>query len=252
MDEATQQFTPLVERPERGRVFSACRRVRLSDADANGRLRLDAIARYLQDVATDDVHETSWGAPDHFWLVRRSLVQQLRPVSIEELVEAKTWASGTGSSSASRRTTLAGDRGGLIEAESVWVHLGPSLRPERMRGGDFDKFYALSTNGRKISPRLELPDPPDDAERSPWPLRLSDLDMMSHLNNATYWKAVEEAASRHAVSLEGPFEAVLEFRQPIDLEDEVELLYSPVAGGGFELALAAGGTIRAVARIRTS
>ncbi len=248
--DTTDLFGPMVERPEQGRVFGAKRRVRLSDADSSGRLRLDAIARYLQDVATDDVHETGWGAPDHFWLVRRTLVRQLRPISIEETVEATTWASGTGSSSAARRTDLTGDRGGLVEAESVWVHLGRDLRPERMTG-DFADLYLPSTNGRRISPRLELPDPPEDSERAPWPLRLSDLDMMRHLNNAAYWKAVEEAVSRHGVDLGAPFEAALEFRRPLDLEDEVELLYA-AGGEGIEIGLEAAGSIRAVCLLRIS
>jgi acyl-ACP thioesterase len=234
--------------PSAGRTLTAARRVRLSDADARGRLRLDAVARYLQDVATDDVIETNWGSPDHFWLVRRTLVRVIRPISLEEVVELTTWASGAGSSSASRRTTLAGDRGGLIEAESIWVHLGRELRPERF-GGDFYEVYGPSTNGRKITPRLELPDPPATAECSSWTLRFCDLDVLGHLNNAAYWEAIEEAAARNGVSLAHSLEAVLEFRQPIDLEDEVELLYSP-RENGFELALTAAGEIRAVASIR--
>ena len=34
-------------------VFETSRLVRLGDADEHGRLRLDALARHLQDVATD-------------------------------------------------------------------------------------------------------------------------------------------------------------------------------------------------------
>jgi acyl-ACP thioesterase len=41
--------------PRRGRTYSARRRLRLADMDASGRLRLDALARFLQDVAIDDV-----------------------------------------------------------------------------------------------------------------------------------------------------------------------------------------------------
>ena len=40
------------------RRFSARRPIRLSDTDERGRLRLDAVARYLQDVAADDVAVT--------------------------------------------------------------------------------------------------------------------------------------------------------------------------------------------------
>ncbi|MGD0167926.1 MAG: acyl-ACP thioesterase domain-containing protein [Gaiellaceae bacterium] len=235
--------------PSLGRTLAATRRVRLSDADASGRLRLDAVARYLQDVASDDVIETGWGSPDHFWLVRRTIIQQLRPLAMEELVELTTWSSGVGSSSASRRTTLAGERGGLIEAESIWVHLGRELRPERIVVGDFFELYGIPANGRKITPRLELPDPPVEAEHAPWPLRHADLDVLGHVNNAAYWEAIEEAAARRGISLAGSLEAVLEFRRPIDLGDEVELLYS-AKENGFGLALAAAGEVRAVASVR--
>jgi len=37
---------PLVPAPEEGRTFSSRRRLLLSDLDARGRLRLDAVARY--------------------------------------------------------------------------------------------------------------------------------------------------------------------------------------------------------------
>jgi acyl-ACP thioesterase len=247
IDKEAPAFTELVPLPAIGRTFRAGRNVRLSDADEHGRLRLDAVARYLQDVATDDVHETGWGAPDHFWLVRRTVVQVHRPFSIEDTIELTTWASGAGSSSAARRTTLSGERGGLIEAESIWVHLGRELRPERM-DGRFE-IYGPSANGRKITPKLELPDAPEGAERSPWPLRYCDLDVLGHLNNAAYWEAIEETAARKGVSLAQPFEAVLEFRRPIDLEDEIELLHSPDENG-FGLALATAGEVKAVSALR--
>jgi acyl-ACP thioesterase len=240
-------FQPLVPRPESGRLFFAKRRVRLSDADPGGRLRLDAIARYLQDVANDDVLETGWGSPNHFWLLRRTVIQQLRPISIEDTVEMTTWSSGTASSSASRRTTVVGERGGVIEAESVWVHLSRELRPERF-GGNFFDVYGPSANGRRTSTRLELPDLPPSAERAPWPLRRSDLDLLGHLNNASYWEALEEVAARKRFDLNAPFEALLEFRQPIDLGDDVELLYSPQADG-FRIALSATGSVRASAAL---
>jgi acyl-ACP thioesterase len=240
---------PFVPRPNAGRVFFGRRRVRLSDADAGGRLRLDSVARYLQDVATEDVLETGWGAPEHIWLVRRTVVRQLRPIGNEEMVELATWSSGLASSSAARRTTLTTEDGGLIEAESLWVHLGHDLRPRRFKG-DFSDFYLVSTGGRRISARLILPDPPESSARMSWPLRRSDLDVAGHLNNASYWEAVEEVAALRGIDLSNGFEAALEFRRPLDIDDDVDLLYS-AGENGFQLGLAASGDVRAVALLRS-
>ena len=46
--------TVFVPRPGGGRRYAHRRHVRVSDAGPDGVLRLDSLARYLQDVATDD------------------------------------------------------------------------------------------------------------------------------------------------------------------------------------------------------
>ena len=43
-------------------MYQASRRVRLGDASPRGRLRLDACARYLQDIANDDSRDA--GSPN--------------------------------------------------------------------------------------------------------------------------------------------------------------------------------------------
>lgn len=225
-----------------GRVFTARRRIRLSDADAAGRLRLDSVARYLQDVAADDVEDAGWGADTdtHVWVVRRTAVEVVSPFDGDAWVELATWCSGTGASAAGRRTTLAGDRGGRIETETVWIHLDPGGRPLRL-APRFHAVYGASAAGARVSTRLSLPDPAP-AERRPWQLRTSDLDALGHVNNAAYWHGVEEA-------LDGPpRRAVLEYRRPLDLADPVELVREPTAAG-FLLGFAAGGELRAVAEV---
>jgi acyl-ACP thioesterase len=235
-----------VERPETGRVFSAQRRIRLSDMDARGRLRLDAVARYLQDAAGDDVDELAWGAPLHLWVMRRIRVEVVVPVVEDRQVELTTWCSGLGSVAAGRRLSLVGDRGGRIEADSVWAHLGPDGRPARL--DDSFTVYAEAAAGRRVSTRLELADPPDDAPRTPWPLRASDVDVMDHLNNAVHWQAVEQSLGPAGIDTSRPFAAVLEYRGPIDLGDQVDLATFR-EGGRPGLALITADGVRAVARL---
>jgi acyl-ACP thioesterase len=231
--------------PTAGRTFSARRRVRLADMDERGRLRLDAVARFLQDVAIDDVQETDWGVPEHLWFVRRIRIEVRTPFLRDREVALVTWCSGLATIAAGRRWSLAGDAGGRIEVDSVWIHLGPDQRPARIESFG---IYAEATGGRSVTTRLELAPPPDEAPRSPWPLRSTDVDVHGHVNNAVHWQAVEDVARRSGIDLATPLAAELDYRDPLDLSDSLELSSAP-ADGGVSIGFHVDGMVRAVARI---
>jgi acyl-ACP thioesterase len=243
---AVEHAPPLAPPPADGRVFRARRPVRLSDRDVRGRLRLDAVARYLQDVAGDDVDETGWGAPEHLWVIRRIRIDVLAPVVADREVELATWCSGLAPVAAGRRTSLSGDAGGRIEVDSSWVHLGPDARPARL--DDTFGIYARAAEGRRVSTRLELPDPPDGATAEPWPLRVTDVDRLGHVNNAAYWHAVEQLLPGSGIDPRLPLRASLDYRSPLDLGEPVELVRH-AGDGRLALAFAVGGSVRAVARV---
>lgn len=211
--------------------------------DARGRLRLDAVARFLQDVAIDDVDETGWGAPQHLWFVRRIRVDVIEPFIFDHEVELATWCSGVAALAAGRRWSLYGDRGGRIEVDSVWVHLGPDQAPRRIEGFG---VYTEAAGNRRVSTKLLLPDPPPGATRSPWALRSADVDVHGHLNNAAYWQAVEHHLGE-LVDLSRGVRAELDYRHPIDLGDRVDVS-AWVDGGGAALAFLVDDLVAAVAR----
>jgi acyl-ACP thioesterase len=235
----------LLPPPAEGRIFRARRRIRLSDMDAGGRLRLDAVARYLQDVASDDVDETGWGAPEHLWVVRRTRIDVLDPLLVGGEVELATWCSGLAPSAAGRRTSLVGAAGGRIEVESVWIHLGRDSRPARL--DDTFGVYGAAAGGRRVATRLTLPQPPAGASGVAWPLRAVDVDLLGHVNNAVHWTAVEDRLLGAHLDPAVPFRALLDYHRPLDLDDELALVAFP--GGDLSLAFVADGSIRAVARL---
>jgi len=235
----------LVPIPTRGRTFSSRRRIRLSDMDARGRLRLDSVARFLQDVAIEDVEDTGWGLPDHLWFIRSIRIDVVTPFLEDRDVELVTWCSGVAPIAAGRRWSVTGDRSGRIEVDSVWIHLGPDERPARLDGFG---VYAEATGGRSVSTKLHLPNPPVTGKQSPWPLRMTDLDLHGHLNNAAYWQAVEERLAQRGPDPAQPLRALLDYRQPIDVDDEVSLVESS-DDSGVTIGFVTPGAVKAVARV---
>ena len=236
----------LVPQPPTGRTFRVSYKIRLSDADASGRLRLDSVARFLQDAAIDDVGETGWGAPEHLWVLRSVRIDALEPFLADESVDIVTWGSSFSALAAGRRWSLSGDAGGSIEVDSIWIHLGSDARPARI-GAGFDD-YAAAAQGKVTSTKLTLAPPPTNGRRRPWPLRATDVDRMGHVNNAAYWAAVEQRLGELGFDLRRPLRARLDYRHPVDLGDEVELAES-VRDGRYGVAFLVRDAVKAIARV---
>lgn len=225
MDAAPSPLPPLVPVPEQGRRFTAQRRVRWGDADPSGRLRCDAVARYLQDISNDDSRDA--GIASIRWVVRRTTIAVVVPVRVGEELTLTTFASGIGAGWAERRTVLAGHRGGRVEAASTWVAVDGAGRPTRL-DADFLDVYGATAGGRRIHARLRNPAPPPGVRRRPWPIRSTDLDGLGHVNNAATWEPVEDELDRIGVV---PAGAVLEHGAGIGPGDGVEVASAEVPGG---------------------
>lgn len=246
----------MVPLPGQGRVFRARRRVRLADASPSQRLRFDACARYLQDVGNDDTADSGFDEDGTagVWVVRRAVVDVVVPPRWREWLDLATWCGGTGGRWAERRLTMTGDQGGHVEINTLWVHLDQQTSLPARLPASFVEIYGEAAGGRKVSSRHLLGPPPADVtERRRWPLRVVDIDVMRHLNNAAYWAAVEEVLAAPPDTglrprADHPVRAVLEFGSGIEPGAEVELL---VARGDKQLDIwfTVDGTIHATARL---
>jgi acyl-ACP thioesterase len=220
------EITPI---PEHGRRFTARRAVRLGDVDASARMRFDALARFLQDVATDDADDA--GMDGEFgWLVRRTMVSTVRSPRLYENLVLTTFCSGYGRSWAERCTSVTGDRGAHVETVSLWVAIDPtSFRPVAL-DHRFHDVWGETAAGRKVGPRLQIARPGEGAEsRGRWPIRVADIDPYRHTNNAAQWAAMEELLGLDA---DRRGRAEVEFVAPIEVGHDVELLATPVGRAG--------------------
>ena len=179
-----------------GRVFEGARRVRLADVSPAGRLRLDAAARFLQDLSADDTADAA--LPDaEAWVVRKTVIEvaafprYLEPLGAGHVVLRHRQPLGRAPHLDRRASGAA-----RIEAATTWVHIDlDSGRPSRIPAG-FDDLYGEAHGGRRVKARLDHPDPPDgELDGFAWPLRFTDFDVLGHVNNAACWQIVEEALS---------------------------------------------------------
>lgn len=189
-------------------------------------MRLDAVARYLQDIAMDDV--VDGGLHEPAWVVRRTLIRVARWPRYREDVDVATFCWSMGTRSAERRTTIAGRAGGEIDTLTLWVKLDPtSGRPERLSDA-FRELYRDAVAGRLTDHGLRHDGPPPSALRRSWPLRVCDFDLHGHVNNSVYWTAVEErlqaaaAADRLPASYEMEFRAAIPFGVAVDVVEPAD------------------------------
>jgi acyl-ACP thioesterase len=189
------EFVPV---PTVGRTYVSKRYVRLGDVNPHGRMRLDALARAVQDIATADAADALTGSA-FAYVLRRLRMRIDQPAGLSESLSLTTFCGGTGRSWAERRTSILGDQGARIETAAIWVPIDAQGRPSRLPE-DFLAAYGEAAGGRRVDARRHHSDLPAGdsvhpgvrASVQPWPIRYADLDTLGHVNNAAHWCAMED------------------------------------------------------------
>lgn len=213
------------------RVYRSAHRVRLADVTPRNRLRLDAIARMLQDVSSDDTADadTIGGEvvrhgdrqPRVVWILRRLALRIGRLPGYRTDVEISTWCSGLGRCWAERRTRFrTWDGSTFLDATGLWACTDPTTGAPVAPGPEFDAVFAPAAAGRTIAARIERSAPPPRTATSDWGVRASDFDVLGHVNNASYWHPVEAVLAHDHRRIDA---ARIEFRGGVDPGEAVEV-----------------------------
>jgi acyl-ACP thioesterase len=206
-------MTEMVERTPGGRVFERVVRPGFADCAPGGRVRLDGLARWLQDVAYADVEDAGL-ADKAVWVVRRTRMRVARFPRFGDELELATFCSGMGRMWAERRTTVrrVGEEQSDVEAVALWVHLDPvHWRPILLDETEFE-IYGSAAAGRRVTARLRHPAPDAIEASAEWLFRATELDIADHVNNAAYWQPLEEELL--GGSEPETVDAEIEFRNP--------------------------------------
>ncbi len=211
----TEPSREILPRADGVRSFAGPAFAGIADCAPSGRVRLDALARWLQDIAYLDVLDVGLESVA-VWVVRRTRIRVNRWPRFAERFELTTFCTGLGRMWAERRTDVR--RPGVdvpdVEAVSLWVHLDPVRRlPFPLTEVEVSAF-AGSGPPRRVTARLRHPLPPATSEAaSEWTFRATDADIADHINNAAYWQPLEEELLGRGAE-PGPVDIELEYRAP--------------------------------------
>jgi len=223
-------------------VFNREWPLRVGDIDRVGRLRLDAACRHIQDIGQDQLREMGHEETHPLWIVRRTMVDLIRPIEFQDMLRLRRWCSGTSNRWCEMRVRIDGRKGGLIESEAFWININRETQGPARISDDFMESLQRTTDVNRLRWKsyLTAGSREDADEISDFPIRVSDIDLFDHVNNSVYWKVVEEYLAPYRELLESPLRVTIEHDAPVALGDKLEILahvYRPGSTDKFGEAL---------------
>lgn len=201
--------------------------LRVGDIDRTGRLRLDAAARHIQDIGQDQLREMGFEETHPLWIVRRTMVDLIRPIEFQDMLRLRRWCSGTSNRWCEMRVRIDGKRGGgLIESEGFWININRDTQmPARIADDFLDGLRRTTDIDRLRWKGYQKPGIRDDAlEIYEFPVRVTDIDLFDHMNNSVYWSVVEDYLASHSELLAGPLRVTIEHEAAVALGDKLEII----------------------------
>jgi len=199
--------------------------VRVADIDATGRLRLDAACRHIQDVGQDQLRELGFEEIHPLWIVRRTMVDLIRPIAFQDMLRLRRWCSGTSNRWCEMRVRVDGRKGGLIESEAFWININRETQGPARIADDFLEGLHRTTDVDRLRWKAYLkPGPRDTADQiGEFPIRFTDIDLFDHVNNSVYWSVVEDYLAATPELLRGPTRITIEHEAAVALGEKLEI-----------------------------
>lgn len=180
-------------------IHTTLRRVHGPDVDIHASLSNVSLFRRLQIDATEASAAMGFDVPwylarDEMWLVRRTWVERLRPITLWDRLHLRTWCTSETTVRCRRFYELKVDGAEEVVARGVtdWVYVNrtterPARPPQEVR--DWVSYVK--------EPKIDLPrrpqsDLPSQAYRSDRRVPYPDVDNARHVNNAVYVGYLED------------------------------------------------------------
>jgi acyl-ACP thioesterase len=201
--------------------------LRVADSDREGRLRFDAAARHIQDIGQDQLREMGFEETHPLWIVRRTMVDLIRPVEFGDMLRMRRWCSGTSNRWCEMRVRIDGKRGrGLMESEAFWININRETEMPSRISDDFLDGLRKTTDIDRLRWKgyLKAGCREDAAEIHEFPVRVTDIDLFDHMNNSVYWSVIEDYLWSFPELLKAPLRVAIEHDAPVALGDKLEII----------------------------
>ncbi len=223
-------------------VFEVGWPLRVADIDRDGRLRLDAACRHIQDIGLDQLRELGFEDSHPLWIVRRTMVDLIRPIEFKDMLRLRRWCSGTSNRWCEMRVRVDGRKGGLIESEAFWININRETQGPARISDEFLEGLQKTTEVDRLRWKAYLKaGVRDDADQiRDFPIRFTDIDLFDHVNNSVYWSVIEDYLSSYPELLEKPLRVTIEHDAPVALGAKLQILaheYPPDSTDKFGPAL---------------
>ena len=176
-------------------------RIRYSDCDRYGRLKLHTVFDYAQEIAGN--HATLLGFGDQFreerrlaWILSRMKLRIREYPTSETKVTVATWASGYNRAFATRefRFMTGAENRVFAEGTSYWLLLGIETGRLAIASREMSEIPLDYADAEHIFPELgKLPGCPDAPVIGEFNIYEHQIDVNCHLNNTEYASLVQDA-----------------------------------------------------------
>jgi acyl-ACP thioesterase len=166
----------------------------------DGRLTIHSLFNLLQDIASEHASKLNFGRDDlmkenHFWVLSRILTKITKLPEWEETVVVRTWPRGVDKIFAIRDFEIFYPNGNqLVTASSSWLVVDRTTKRVQRPNDLLSRFNLDFTPGSSAGRNADKTDPaaPDGKESDPFRVKVSDLDVNMHTNNAMYVKWISD------------------------------------------------------------
>ena len=208
-------------------VFDRQWPLRVADIDREGRLRFDAATRHIQDIGQDHLRELGFEETHPLWIVRRTMIDVIRPIEFSDMLRLRRWCSGTSNRWCEMRVRIDGKRSrGLVESEAFWININRETQGPARISDDFIAGLQRTTDVDRLRWKAYLKaGSREDAEQiREYPVRVADIDLFDHMNNSVYWGVIEDYLLSTPGLLRAPLRVAIEHDAPVALGDKLEII----------------------------